>query len=139
MSKKSTSAVLARLKILTQTDTDTNLSSALGISPQTLSSWKTRESTPYAICVEMAESTNVSLDWILLGEGCGPDEIARAKGSISVTDTASDADVLTAFRELSPEDQRIVRSFIQEKLRLHDLEKKLADLTSVLADINKPA
>ncbi|MFB8830740.1 helix-turn-helix transcriptional regulator [Azotobacter sp. CWF10] len=69
MRKKSATAVLARLKVLTGCTTDTALASALGISPQTLSSWKSRDTIPYALCVEVADARGVSLDWLLVGEG----------------------------------------------------------------------
>jgi len=139
MRNKSTAAVLSRLKSVTNTDTDTGLSTALGISPQTLSSWKSRESTPYAICVDIAERLDVSLDWLLMGEG--PATRVDGPSRVECDDSLQpmEAEVIALLRELPEEDQRTVRSLIEEKKRVRGLEKRLADLSMVLADIKRPA
>lgn len=139
MSKKSTAAVIARLKILTKTDTDTGLAGALGISPQTLSSWKSRESTPYAICVDLAESRKVSLDWILMGEGSDTPIESPNQGSDLQEFTRAEAEMVELFRELSEADQRVLRTAVEEKIRLKGLERMVDDLHKALADIKRPA
>ena len=68
MSSHLFTAVLARLKLLTGSDTDVQLARALAVSPQTLSSWKVRDSIPYSLCIDLARQHGCSLDWLLLGE-----------------------------------------------------------------------
>ena len=68
MSTNVLASVLARLKLLTATESDAELSRALAISPQTLSSWKVRDSVPYSLCIDVARQYACSLDWLLLGE-----------------------------------------------------------------------
>ena len=60
-------SVIARLKEFFSEDTDTGLSRALGVSPQTLSSWKSRGVMSYSFCIFLAEKYEMSLDWLLLG------------------------------------------------------------------------
>ncbi|MDH1551982.1 helix-turn-helix domain-containing protein, partial [Pseudomonas juntendi] len=54
MSTHVLAAVLTRLKLLTGAQSDADLSRALSVSPQTLSSWKVRDSIPYSLCIEIA-------------------------------------------------------------------------------------
>ncbi|MBX6962563.1 hypothetical protein EX229_22820, partial [Providencia rettgeri] len=69
MSKKEIEIIIDRLKSVLNVTTDAALCRALDVSPQTLSSWKLRDSIPYAICVDISIKQNVSLDWLLLGRG----------------------------------------------------------------------
>ena len=69
MHRKAIKAVLERLSVVLGAKTSQSLAEQLGVSPQTVSSWKGRESVPYAQCVEIAERYGVSLDWLLTGEG----------------------------------------------------------------------
>jgi hypothetical protein len=136
---KSTAAVLGRLKSITGTDTDAGLSTALGVSPQTLSSWKSRESTPYSICVDVAERLGVSLDWLLGGTG----PMRRDGSPLQLSDDQVlnpwEERVITLLRSLSDEDQRNVRSVIAEKKRARELELRVEELSAALADIKRPA
>lgn len=64
-----TSLVLDRLQTVFGVSTDTDLAEKLGVKRATLGAWRTRESTPYAECINIAESRNISLDWLLTGKG----------------------------------------------------------------------
>ncbi|QXH49752.1 helix-turn-helix domain containing protein [Pseudomonas fakonensis] len=121
MSTHSLTAVLARLKLMTSTQTDAELSRALSISPQTLSSWKVRNSIPYSLCVEMAQQHACSLDWLLLGE---PDARSAAEG-----DDSWEHGILAQLRGLPPGDRQAVCLFIHDKQRIQQLERQLGALT----------
>ncbi len=54
--------VLSRMKQIFNVQRDADLSRAMGISPQTLSSWRQRSAIPYVLCVECAESKGASLN-----------------------------------------------------------------------------
>jgi len=131
-SKKSQD-VLTRLKQVTGTKSDASLSSALKISPQTLSSWKGRDSTPYSLCVDIAQSRGISLDWLLLGEG----PILRQTSPPSVNpDSATRENTILALWRLLDEDGRCaIQSALEEKRRLRDLEIKLSEMASQLSTL----
>lgn len=62
-------AIADRLRLVIGAESDAVLSRALDISPATVSSWRNRDSRPYALCIEIAEARGLSLDWLLLGRG----------------------------------------------------------------------
>lgn len=121
MSTHALAAVMDRLKQLTGTQTDAELSRALSISPQTLSSWKVRNSVPYSLCVETARHYACSLDWLLLGKG-HPDFIPQ-------DDAEWESDLLERLRSLSPTDRQAVLLLIKDKQRIQRLEQRLTELS----------
>lgn len=135
MRSKKSQAVLARLKLITGTSTDTALSSALQISPQTLSSWKGRDSTPYAICIDIAQTRGISLDWLLLGEGPMLRDVATNATDITQEGTTRENTILTLWRLLNEDDRSAIQHALEEKRRLRDLELKLAEMASALSTL----
>jgi hypothetical protein len=133
-SKKS-QAVLARLKLITGTSTDSALSSALQISPQTLSSWKGRDSTPYAICIDIAQTRGISLDWLLLGEGPMLRHVATNATDVVQEGTTRENTILALWRLLNEDDRSAIQHALEEKRRLRDLELKLAEMASTLSTL----
>ena len=131
-------AVLARLKVLTNTTTDAALSKALGVSPQTLSSWKIRDTIPYAICVSIARERGISLDWLLSGEGSKFRGEAEPATGTTVNNPQEEA-ILELFRSLGEAGRREIQIAAEEKKRLMDVEQRLKDLTEILADTKRPA
>lgn len=138
MRSKKSQAVLARLKQITGTKSDASLSSALQISPQTLSSWKGRDSTPYSLCVEIAQSRGVSLDWLLLGEGPILRHSAAVNASELSQETATREDtILSMWRLLSEEDRYAIQNALEEKRRLREMELKLSEMASILSTLQQ--
>jgi len=125
MSTNLLSPVLARLKLLMGCETDAELSRALAISPQTLSSWKVRDSIPYSICIEIARQHACSLDWLLLGE---PVQHRKAKKD------DWEWDMLERLRTLSADDRQAVLLLIQDKQRIQQLEQQLSALAKHLPE-----
>ncbi|MFV3288291.1 helix-turn-helix domain-containing protein [Pseudomonas sp. NY11955] len=112
--------VLTRLKLLTGAQTDAELSRALSVSPQTLSSWKVRDSIPYSLCIEIARQHACSLDWLLMGQ---------AEHSVAgPNDKGWEYDMLERLRTLSPCDRQAILLFIQDKQRIQQLEQQLSEL-----------
>jgi len=58
-----------RLRIALAAKSDGAMCRALGVSPATVSSWRNRDSRPYALCIAIAKKHGLSLDWLLLGRG----------------------------------------------------------------------
>jgi len=130
--------VLERLMTVFAVDSDSELARKLDVNRQTLGSWRSRQSIPYALCVNISEAEGVSLDWLLAGEG----EMLRG-GSISPTSKPAanpqeDA-ILALFRSLEETDRREIQSAAEEKKRIRDIEQRLEDLTEALAVARRPA
>ena len=136
MSINGFAAVLARMKLVTQSATDSGLSAALGVSPQTVSSWKGRDSIPYAICVELANRHGMSLDWLLVGEG-PRFRVHSHQAMIPSADPDWETQVITELRLLSPQDQRAIALAIQEKQRLRELEQQFEAISSRLSQLDQ--
>ncbi|MCP1420631.1 MULTISPECIES: helix-turn-helix transcriptional regulator [Pseudomonas] len=137
MRSKKSQAVLARLKQITGTKTDASLSTALEISPQTLSSWKGRDSTPYSLCVEIAQARGVSLDWLLLGEG----PILRQAVTSSAQagpESPRETAILALWRLLGEDDRCAIQNALEEKHRLRDMELRLCEMAAILATLESP-
>ncbi|MDD1012134.1 helix-turn-helix domain-containing protein [Pseudomonas rubra] len=127
MSNQDFAAVLSRLKLITAASTDSGLSHALGVSPQTLSSWKGRNSIPYAICIDIAARSGICLDWLLLGEGPQRRPPATDQPSQDL-----ETQLLAQLRSLSAADLQVIALMIEEKQRLRVLEDKLEQLCGLI-------
>jgi len=67
--------VLGRLAQILEVKNDTELAEALSVARTTLSSWRARDSIPYAECVDVALRNDTSLDYVLLGSEAESDGI----------------------------------------------------------------
>jgi len=65
-------AVMRRLKETFGASTDKGLANEMGVSPQTLATWKSRLTIPYRAITEVAKNKNLSLDHLLLGRAQQP-------------------------------------------------------------------
>lgn len=137
MRSKKSQDVLARLKLATGTTTDASLSSALEISPQTLSSWKGRDSTPYSLCVDFARVRGISLDWLLLGEGPMLRSASDDSGDQRQEGTLQENTILALWRLLDDDDRCAIQRALEEKRRLRDLELKLAAMSATLSALQR--
>lgn len=138
MQKKSLDAVLERLMTVFAVDSDSELARKLDVNRQTLGSWRSRQSIPYALCVNVSESEGVSLDWLLTGEGAMLRGGSAAPSVSPGTSPQEDA-ILALFRSLEETDRREIQSAVEEKKRIRDIEQRLKDLTEALADTKRPA
>ncbi|KAF0863945.1 helix-turn-helix domain-containing protein [Pseudomonas sp. LD120] len=138
MQKKSLDAVLDRLMTVFTVDSDSELARKLEVNRQTLGSWRSRQSIPYALCVNVSEAEGVSLDWLLTGEGAMLRGVSAATAESPVTNAQEDA-ILALFRSLEETDRREIQSAAEEKKRIRDIEQRLKELTEALADTKRPA
>ncbi|MBK3431961.1 helix-turn-helix domain-containing protein [Pseudomonas fluorescens] len=119
-------------------DSDSELARKLDVNRQTLGSWRSRQSIPYALCVNVSEIEGVSLDWLLTGEGTMVRGAASAASQGAVTSPQEEA-ILALFRSLEETDRREIQSAAEEKKRIRDIEQRLMDLTEALAATKRPA
>ncbi|XKU39203.1 helix-turn-helix domain-containing protein [Pseudomonas [fluorescens] ATCC 17400] len=138
MQKTSLDAVLERLMTVFAVDSDSELARKLDVNRQTLGSWRSRQSIPYALCVSVSEAEGVSLDWLLAGEGAMLRGVSTSDAETTVNNPQEEA-ILALFRALEETDRREIQSAAEEKKRIRDIEQRLKDLTEALADTKRPA
>jgi hypothetical protein len=69
MTNCSASEVLDRLRQALHCPSDAALADALGVKPNTLATWRRRNSVPYAECIAVAVEKCVNLEWLFTGRG----------------------------------------------------------------------
>lgn len=118
-----TEKILERMRIVFNCQSDSELSKAIDTPKQTISTWKQRDSTPYSLCVHIAKDKNISLDWLLTGEG----EMSKGKPPCAKISPklAKMAELLDGLNE---DQQREVFATVAEKKRLNTLEATIAEL-----------
>lgn len=122
MSNRNAVAVIARLKELLQVESDSALCEVINVSPQTLSSWKTRDKVPYAICVDYSQIADASLDWLLTGEGPMKKDFSRP---FMESITNQERCWIELFRDLPEETQKNILRDAEKEKRLLELEREV--------------
>ncbi|EJD6368836.1 helix-turn-helix domain-containing protein [Providencia huaxiensis] len=135
MSKKEIEIIIDRLKSVFNVTTDSALCRALDVSPQTLSSWKLRDSIPYAICVDISIKQNVSLDWLLLGRGERANEACNEIVTSAVSN--SDLTLIELLGQLDPEVKKDILRRAEEKQQMINMQKELDKLALELERVKK--
>ena len=137
MSNKKSIEILERLKHVTQVKTDSGLSEVLGVSPQTLSSWKGRDSIPYSICIDIARDQGIYLDWLFGGHGSM--RLSTCSCLCEAVDrlNTQEQKMLQVFRELDETDQKIIYKWVEEKNRLQVMNNRIETLATRLETIIK--
>lgn len=135
MRSSSAENVLERLKIVLDAASDSALARAMNTSPQTISSWKTRDSVPYAKCVQICEESRVSLDWLLTGQGSTYRNEAGQAAALTPRQTA----LLELFNALDSEGQREIQAAAEKQKHLIELEERVSKLEACGADSKKMA
>jgi len=112
--------------------TDSELAKLLDTAPSTISSWRKRNSVPFAICAKFAEEHGWSLDWLMFGEGSAQGPLATSNQVIA--ENPREEAVLTMFRALSEEEQRDIQKAAEDKKRMQDMEQRLEEITALLME-----
>ncbi len=138
MGNKSAGAVLDRLHLVYGVKNDSQLCDAVGTPRATLGNWRNRDSVPYPLCVSVAESKGISLDWLLTGEGVVSRTATDSSHPHAVSSPKEEA-ILALFRSLDESGQRDIQSAAEEKKRLKDMAQQLSEITAMLHDIKRQA
>jgi len=64
-----TKQVISRLMEIYKVNSDVALSAFIGVSSQSISTWRQRDSTPFELCLKIATEKNIDLNWLLKGQG----------------------------------------------------------------------
>ena len=132
MGNKSAASVLDRLHQVFGVKNDNQLGDALQVNRSTLGNWRSRDSVPYTVCVDVALERGISLDWLLTGEG----PMHRGEAGQAVQGAAEnprEQALLALWRELDEGTQREIQRAAEEKKRLKALEQRLQELEAVVA------
>jgi len=124
MNNFSADAVLDRLQQAANVSSDSALSRALGVNRATLGNWRNRNSVPYSICVEFAIKHEISLNWLLAGDG----NMSVDNRMPLATAASEHADISRLFSALSIDQQQGVLQALIDKKRINDLEAAVRDL-----------
>lgn len=137
MGNKSASDVLDRLHTVFGVKNDNQLGEAIQVNRSTLGNWRSRDSVPYTLCVDVALERGISLDWLLAGEGL----MRRGEGlpEQEVSENAREQAILALWRGLDEQAQQEIQRAAEEKKRLLTLENRLQELEAVVADIKRLA
>lgn len=122
------------MKQVAQVRTDSDLSEALGVSPQTLSSWKGRDSIPYAICIDFAQARGVSLDWLF---GSQSDTLLSLNSCSAGLSGLTEQKMLQMFRVLNESDRSVIYNLAEEKQQLQALLWRVEELSVRLESVIK--
>jgi len=79
----------------------------------------------------MNTQLGISVDWLLTGEG----RMRRGETTEMATETPRESAVLALLRQLQDDDQQEIQLVVQGKKRLHDVERRLEQVTSALAGL----
>lgn len=126
-SKISAESVIERLKQLFEVKTDQELAGILGVSKPTISSWRQRNSVSHTICIQISQEKNISLDWLLAGEGAmlktnGDNIAAAANDSVANREARV---VLDMYLSLDDSARRDIFSAIRDKKFICEMRKRL--------------
>ncbi|MCQ8103268.1 helix-turn-helix domain containing protein [Methylomonas sp. SURF-2] len=123
--------VIDRLALIFEAKNDSDLCKYLGLARTTLSTWRGRDSVPYAICVQIAQEKGISLDWLLAGEGpMYRNQVAEVSEGYTLDQRHTN--LLALFDAVTDEQQREILAAAQEKERLNRLEEQLGALAKKL-------
>jgi hypothetical protein len=127
--------IMERLKIASNTRSYNALADMLGLSSSAFANLKKRGSLPYDKIIVLANSLNVSMDWILTGKG----EMLKTKPTAAASPT-EDRRVGISDRRLgimqelldglNQAQQQEILSVIEEKKRLNEMQRQLDQLIS---------
>ncbi|MCG7551328.1 S24 family peptidase [Pseudoalteromonas sp. Of7M-16] len=105
--------ILPRLKDLLAVTKNTEVAKALGTYPQTLNGWMDRNSVPYTQLYKLAKEKNVSLTWILDGEGEPKGKPDCSDAETAVVKAVDSQNVIKIGREFVPANQNSAYYVVQ--------------------------
>jgi hypothetical protein len=98
--------VIDRMREALCLKSDGELASYLGIAKTTASSWRRRNSIPYAECVELAMRGAARLEWLITGEGDKIDARLAYQPTIDPVVLSGIIDVVDGYLERYPAEVR---------------------------------
>ena len=126
----SANKVIDRIGVVINAKSDSEICNLLNLKKTTLSTWRGRDSVPYALCVDLAQKKGITLDWLLTGEGpMYRDQIqSLPEQNLSQRHTA----LLSLFDAVSDEQQREILAVAKKEERLNAMQQQLGDLLKKL-------
>lgn len=126
-------SVTDRLKIITQSPSDSALSVILGISSSAFANFKKRNSIPYERIFSVTDSLNVNLDWVLTGKG----EMYRQDESANDAEDRESVRLLELINSLSPAEKRDALLVLENKLSAIEQKRQLEALMKEVSELRQ--
>lgn len=129
--------ILNRLMVVFNVSTDSALSVLINTPARTISTWRTRNTPPYDLCISVAKEKNLNLNWLLTGEG----EIYKVPTTNQVQEVPPSYEaknrriqMMAKIMEALPEKQQDkILSAAEDAERLTHLEQQVTQLTERLS------
>jgi uncharacterized protein with gpF-like domain len=110
-------SVITRLKQLFNVKTDQKLGENLTVSKTTISTWRQRNSVPYSLCIQLAQEKNLSLDWLLTGEG----QMFRAGNNDDMSLNREEKDFIKMIRSMNEEQKKDAYETAEKFVRWNEM------------------
>jgi len=136
-----TKQILNRLMVVFNVSTDSALSTFINTPARTISTWRTRNTPPYDLCVSIAKEKNLNLNWLLMNEG----EMRKTQLTNALQETPPNYEVkptslnrrvqmMAKIMEALPEKQQDkILSAAEDAERLVHLEQQITQITQRLS------
>lgn len=123
--------VILRMRELFGVKKDAELAVALGTTPQTISSWRSRDTIPYALCVRLSAKKDVFLDWLILGIGpVHRNEVNEQWHPYLANPDKEEVEILALLKKLPDDVKHELLDAAKVKGKVHILEEKMHDMQS---------
>lgn len=124
--------IIERMKEATGAKNDVELANYLGLTrSNAISSWKSRESKPYAYCDIVSQDKGVTIDWLITGRE--PKFITDRPPNID----QKEIKLLEMLNSLSEEHRREILSRIESMYSASQQTQRIKELESQIAELLK--
>lgn len=118
--------ILSRIKQAYNMKTDTELALFLGVSQNTISTWKKRDSIDYKLIISKCDKIN--LDWILTGDGGMIKENISISGNRNIANTGSiKGDIVSGSKNIIDNDDKTQKKMKRMQLEINRLKDIIAE------------
>lgn len=118
--------VIERMCEVLEVSGDQELADVVGTSRTTVTGWRGRNAVPYSVCVQVAQTCDVSMDWLLFGTALK--QVADEPAGYAVSPGCDEAVLIRAIaavragleanvREMDPDDEAELVMAVYELLR----------------------
>lgn len=117
--------IISRLKLSLNLN-DTQFADRLGVSKQTISSWKSRNSIDFDKIFALCESEGLSIDWLLTGKG----SMYREEGARQIVNGSGNQAIGGSTINVSESEIEYYRKRVSELEKLVEQKDKVIDVLS---------
>lgn len=112
------SQTIERMKLASALKKDADIAKALDISPQALSNAKKKGELPSDLVLKFATIFNLSLDWLLTGEGSMRRGTLSEMPSIELAKDPALAEIITILKQDAPEAKIYILNILRGRMAI---------------------